>query len=59
MLLKYSEINTELIKTKDELYRARNDINEPKKIQEKFNYQKSDLAELKSELNEKKIALTI
>ena len=31
MLLKYSEINTELNKTKDELYRARNDINEPKK----------------------------
>ena len=59
MLLKYSEINTELNKTKDELYRARNDINEPKKIQEKFNYQKNDLEELKSELNEKKITLKI
>ena len=28
LLLKYSEINRELNKTKDELYRARNDINE-------------------------------
>ena len=40
LLLKYSEINRELNKTKDELYRAINDINEQKKIQEKFNYQK-------------------
>ena len=30
LLLKYSEINRELNKTKDELYRARNDINEQK-----------------------------
>ena len=34
LLLKYSEINRELNKTKDELYRARNDINEQKTIQE-------------------------
>ena len=40
VLLKYSEINRELNKTKDELYRARNDINEQEKNQEKFNYQK-------------------
>ena len=32
LLLKNSEINRELNKTKDELYRARNDINEQKKI---------------------------
>ena len=32
LLLKYSEINRELNKTKDELYRARNDINEQKKF---------------------------
>ena len=31
LLLKYSEINRELNKTKDELYRATNDINELKK----------------------------
>ena len=54
ILLKYSELNRELNKTKDELYRARNDINEQEKIQEKFNYQKNELEELKSELNEKK-----
>ena len=30
LLLKYSEINRDLNKTKDELYRARNDINEQK-----------------------------
>ena len=30
-----------------------------RKIQEKFNYQKNDLEELKSELNEKKITLKI
>ena len=57
MLLKYSEINRELNKTKDELYRARNDINEQEKIQEKFNDQKEELEELKSELNEKKILI--
>ena len=54
LLLKYSEINRELNKIKDELYRARNDITEQKKIQEKFNYQKNKVEELKSELNEKK-----
>ena len=32
LLLKNSEINRELNKTKDELYIARNDINEQKKI---------------------------
>ena len=32
LLLKYSEINRELNKTKDELYRARNDFNEQKKF---------------------------
>ena len=53
-MLKYSEINRELNKTKDELYWASNDINEQKKIQEKFNCQKNELEELKSELNEKK-----
>ena len=53
-MLKYSGINRELNKTKDELYRARNDINEQKKNQEKFNYQKNEVEELKSELNEKK-----
>ena len=52
-MLKYSEINRELNKTKDESNRTRNDINEEEKIQEKFNYQKNEL-ELKSELNEKK-----
>ena len=36
LLLKYSETNRELNKTKDELYRGRNDINEQKKIQEKL-----------------------
>ena len=58
-MLKYSEINRELNKTKDELYRARNDINEQEKTQDKFNYQKNELEELKSELNEKKIILKI
>ena len=58
-MLKYSEINKELNKTKDELYRARNDINEQEKIQGKFNYQKNELEELKSELNEKKKILII
>ena len=53
-MLKYSEINRELNKTKYELYRARNDINEQKKVQEKFNYQKNEVEELKSELNEEK-----
>ena len=53
-MLKYSELNRELNKTKDELYRSRNDANEQKKIQEKFNYQKNEVEELKSELNEKK-----
>ena len=53
-MLKYSEINGELNKTKGELYRARNDINEQKEIQEMFNYQKHEVEELKSELNEKK-----
>ena len=52
-MLKYSEINRELNKTKDESNRTRNDINEEEKNQEKFNYQKNEL-ELKSELNEKK-----
>ena len=46
LLLKYSEINRELNKTKDELYRARNDINEQKKIQEKLNYQNNEVEEL-------------
>ena len=32
LLLKYSEINRELNKTKNELYRARNDINEQNKF---------------------------
>ena len=32
LLLKYSEVNRELNKTKDELYRARNDFNEQKKF---------------------------
>ena len=54
LLLKYSEMNRDLNKTNDELYRARNDINEKKKTQEKFNYQKSEVEELKSELNEEK-----
>ena len=53
-MLKYSEINRELNKTKDELYRARNDVNEQKRIQEKFNYQKNEVEGLKKELNEKK-----
>ena len=52
-MLKYSEINRELNKTKDELYRARND-NEQKNIQEKLNYQNNEVEELKSKLNEKK-----
>ena len=45
-MLKYSEINRELNKTKDELYRARNDINELKKNQETFNYQKNEAEKL-------------
>ena len=54
LLLKYSEINRELSKTKDELYRARNDINEQKTIQERLNYQNNKAEELKRKLNEKK-----
>ena len=54
LLLKYSEINRELNKTKDELYRARNDINKQKTIQERLNYQNNEAEELKRKLNEKK-----
>ena len=54
LLIKYSEINRELNKTKDELYRARNDINEQKTIQERLNYQNNKAEELKRKLNEKK-----
>ena len=54
LLLKYSEINRDLNKTKDELYRARNDINEQKTIQERLNYQNNEAEELKRKLNEKK-----
>ena len=54
LLLKYNEINRALNKTKDELYRARNDIDEQKTIQEKLNYQINEAEELKSKLNEKK-----
>ena len=57
-MLKYSEIKKEFKKTKDELYRVRNDINEQKTIQEKLNYQKNEVEELKSKLNEKKKILT-
>ena len=53
-MLKYNEINRELNKTKDELYRARNDINEQKTIQERLNYQNNEAEELKRKLNEKK-----
>ena len=54
LLLKYSEVNRELNKTKDELYRVRNDINEQKTIQERLNYQNNEVKELKRKLNEKK-----
>ena len=54
LLLKYSESNRELKKTENELYKAGDDINELKKIKEKFNYQNDIVEELKSELNEKK-----
>ena len=53
-MLKYSESNRTLNKTKNELYKARNDTNELKKNQEKLNYQNNQVEELKSELNEKK-----
>ena len=54
LLLKYSESNRELNETKNELYKAGDDINELKKIKERFNYQNNKVEELKTELNEKK-----
>ena len=52
----------EFIKTKDKLYenesklnKSKDDINELKKIKEKFNHQKTKIIEIESELNEKKI----
>ena len=54
LLLKYNEINRDLNKTKEQLYRARNYINGQKTIQERLNYQNNEVEELKRKLNEKK-----
>ena len=58
LLLKYSVSNRILNKTKNELYKTRDDTNELKKNQEKLNYQNNKVEELKSELNKKKKILT-
>ena len=60
-MLEYNRLRGEFIKTKDKLYENQNklnksedDINELKKIKEKFNHQNTKMIEIENELNEKK-----
>ena len=60
-MLEYNRLRGEFIKTKDKLYENENklnksedDINELKKIKEKFNHQNTKMIEIENELNEKK-----
>ena len=60
-MLEYNRLRGEFIKTKDKLYENQNklnksedDINELKKIKEKFNNQNTKMIEIENELNEKK-----
>ena len=60
LLLEYNQLKEELIKIKDKLYETKNelnkseyDINELKKIQEKYNHQNTKMIKIESELNKK------
>ena len=60
-MLEYNRLRGEFLKTKDKLYENQNklnksedDINELKKIKEKFNHQNTKMIEIENELNEKK-----
>ena len=67
-MLEYNRLRGEFIKTKDKLYenedenklnKSEDDINELKKIKEKFNHQKTKIIEFESELNGKKNILKL
>ena len=53
LLLEYNKSNEELKKTKNELDILKDNINELKEVQEKFDYQNAKTTKLKSELDEK------
>ena len=58
-MLKYSRLNEEFIKIKDDLHKTKNKPNESEKIKKELNYKNNEIIKIESELNDKKNIISV